>query len=86
MSNTARKARKKSGEKFVHKAKAGTPLEYRALRPSSMENQMKPFGRRHSARHTKKIEDAIKIRDMDVILTQKGTDNTVRVRRDELEA
>lgn len=70
MSTTARKARKRSGEKFTRKPKEATPLEARSIR---MVVKKTPVGPELSPsnRHRKKIQDAIKIRDMDksVVMT-----------------
>lgn len=64
MSTRARKARKRSGEKFVREPKVGTPLEERTLRQVVKETR---FGQRlrPSNRHKRQIDAAIKIRDMD---------------------
>ena len=64
MSNAARKARKRSGEKFTKPAKVGTPLEQRKIEPvfDRASGSMHP-----SRRQYRKIKSAIEIRDMDKV-------------------
>lgn len=66
MSNRARKERKKNGEKFVREPKVGTPLELRRIREVIRPTQL-GLREMKSNRHTRKIQEAIRIRDMDPI-------------------
>lgn len=65
MSNTSRKLRKRSGEKFVRVPKVGTPIEERFV-PIVLETKKLGLGLSHpSHRALKKRAEAIAIRDVD---------------------
>jgi len=55
MSTTARKLRKRSGVKFVHPAKVGTPLEDRSSQPVMRPNGDFAPSRRKAAKLAKQI-------------------------------
>lgn len=60
MSTTARKARKRSGEKFTKPAKVATPMEERKIEPvfDRASGEVHP-----SRRQYRKIKSAIEVRD-----------------------
>jgi hypothetical protein len=60
MATAARKARKRSGEKFTKTAKVGTPLEERRIEPV-FDRTTGGFHPSHKA--YRRIKDAIDIRD-----------------------
>jgi hypothetical protein len=69
MSNAARKQRKKNGEKFVRVPKVGTPLELRRIREVIRPTKL-GLREMKSNRHTRKIQEAIRIRDLDLVKEQ----------------
>lgn len=60
MTNTARKARKRAGEKFTRVPKVGTPLSERSIRMAHDQNGQTfgPTYTHESKRHKKQIERA----------------------------
>ena len=61
MSNAARKARKRAGEKFVKAPKVGTPIELRAIPQVMKHDPVFGYGVFPSNRAAKKVADRKKL-------------------------